>query len=149
MPAGGERPPAVEAGAASQNAGASDPSVARQPHQPPPPRRGEENDEEPDVPADGRRVDAQPRTLLPATPEDQRRDPDDERGEGREHERRAEYRPYTYEGSFFRCFARQDGLQDGDYGDHALGDRKSTRLNSSHANISYAVFCLKKHKTSH
>src|SRR3712207_8256922 len=33
-------------------------------------------------------------------------------------------------------------------GDCALrtgpGDRKSTRLNSSHANISYAVFCLKK-----
>src|SRR5947209_14584378 len=29
----------------------------------------------------------------------------------------------------------------------APGDRKSTRLNSSHANISYAVFCLKK-KTS-
>src|SRR3712207_8594477 len=34
-------------------------------------------------------------------------------------------------------------------------DRKSTRLNSSHANISYAVFCLKKknnsacHNTSH
>src|SRR3712207_8625605 len=28
------------------------------------------------------------------------------------------------------------------------GDRKSTRLNSSHANISYAVFCLKK-KTTH
>src|SRR3712207_9326374 len=27
------------------------------------------------------------------------------------------------------------------------GDRKSTRLNSSHANISYAVFCLKKKKT--
>src|SRR5258707_1720138 len=26
-------------------------------------------------------------------------------------------------------------------------DRKSTRLNSSHANISYAVFCLKKHTT--
>src|SRR3712207_8168131 len=30
-------------------------------------------------------------------------------------------------------------LQDGE-------DRKSTRLNSSHANISYAVFCLKKKK---
>src|SRR5438445_10754470 len=30
------------------------------------------------------------------------------------------------------------------YGDK---DRKSTRLNSSHANISYAVFCLKKKKT--
>src|ERR1035437_10816168 len=29
-------------------------------------------------------------------------------------------------------------------------DRKSTRLNSSHANISYAVFCLKKkHKQNH
>src|SRR3712207_7981406 len=30
--------------------------------------------------------------------------------------------------------------------DEHLGDRKSTRLNSSHANISYAVFCLKKKK---
>src|SRR3712207_7298053 len=30
-----------------------------------------------------------------------------------------------------------------------LGDRKSTRLNSSHANISYAVFCLKKTNTNH
>src|SRR3712207_8594644 len=29
-----------------------------------------------------------------------------------------------------------------------LQDRKSTRLNSSHANISYAVFCLKKKKNS-
>src|SRR3712207_8057027 len=28
----------------------------------------------------------------------------------------------------------------------AIPDRKSTRLNSSHANISYAVFCLKKKK---
>src|SRR3712207_7382967 len=28
-------------------------------------------------------------------------------------------------------------------------DRKSTRLNSSHANISYAVFCLKKKKHTH
>src|SRR3712207_8086819 len=28
-------------------------------------------------------------------------------------------------------------------------DRKSTRLNSSHANISYAVFCLKKKKKTH
>src|SRR3712207_8573643 len=28
-------------------------------------------------------------------------------------------------------------------------DRKSTRLNSSHANISYAVFCLKKKTNSH
>src|SRR3712207_7432414 len=29
----------------------------------------------------------------------------------------------------------------------AVGDRKSTRLNSSHANISHAVFCLTKNKT--
>src|SRR3712207_9341924 len=34
----------------------------------------------------------------------------------------------------------RDALGDDD------GDRKSTRLNSSHANISYAVFCLKKKK---
>src|SRR3712207_8946884 len=34
--------------------------------------------------------------------------------------------------------------------DYKLGaDRKSTRLNSSHANISYAVFCLKKKKKTH
>src|SRR3712207_8537938 len=47
--------------------------------------------------------------------------------------------------------ARNAVLRDGRV-DHALGaelveeslDRKSTRLNSSHANISYAVFCLKK-----
>src|SRR5689334_24448536 len=36
-------------------------------------------------------------------------------------------------------------LTDGDFEDD--GDRKSTRLNSSHSSISYAVFCLKK-KTS-
>src|SRR3712207_8206029 len=35
-------------------------------------------------------------------------------------------------------FRLEDGLRD--------GDRKSTRLNYSHANISYAVFCLKKKK---
>src|SRR5688572_32329147 len=31
----------------------------------------------------------------------------------------------------------------------ALADRKSTRLNSSHSQISYAVFCLKKKKKKH
>src|SRR3712207_7787208 len=34
------------------------------------------------------------------------------------------------------------------YGEATKADRKSTRLNSSHANISYAVFCLKKKKIS-
>src|SRR5256886_8343207 len=34
-------------------------------------------------------------------------------------------------------------------GNHHLQDRKSTRLNSSHSQISYAVFCLKKKITFH
>src|SRR5258708_29033266 len=38
-----------------------------------------------------------------------------------------------------RCVAREGARRD-------LGDRKSTRLNSSHQIISYAVFCLKKKK---
>src|SRR3712207_7817954 len=35
-------------------------------------------------------------------------------------------------------------IKDGRYEAYIEKDRKSTRLNSSHANISYAVFCLKK-----
>src|SRR3712207_8069535 len=59
-----------------------------------------------------------------------------------------------------RCFLRLGGILAG--GSHefaefelqladqlAAADRKSTRLNSSHANISYAVFCLKKKRTYH
>src|SRR3712207_8798508 len=42
----------------------------------------------------------------------------------------------------------EDRQGDIGHGDHDVRreaeDRKSTRLNSSHANISYAVFCLKK-----
>src|SRR3712207_4247064 len=38
----------------------------------------------------------------------------------------------------------QQQLQDLDRQVQGLEDRKSTRLNSSHANISHAVFCLKK-----
>src|SRR5438034_8277615 len=43
-----------------------------------------------------------------------------------------------------------DGATDGGGGvaRRSVGDRKSTRLNSSHTVISYAVFCLKKKKTS-
>src|SRR5689334_23898975 len=37
------------------------------------------------------------------------------------------------------CHARMEGRE----------DRKSTRLNSSHSSISYAVFCLKKKKPKH
>src|SRR5690554_2782583 len=39
-----------------------------------------------------------------------------------------------------------DGHAPGVRGPRRLGDRKSTRLNSSHVRISYAVFCLKKKK---
>src|SRR3712207_7663035 len=39
---------------------------------------------------------------------------------------------------------RSTGVEALEGGDQGLLDRKSTRLNSSHANISYAVFCLKK-----
>src|SRR3712207_8339270 len=41
----------------------------------------------------------------------------------------------------FRQFSTPGGVPS-----HVSVDRKSTRLNSSHANISYAVFCLKKKK---
>src|SRR5258707_10300585 len=41
---------------------------------------------------------------------------------------------------------RADALAEECERHHGKGDRKSTRLNSSHANISYAVFCLKKKK---
>src|SRR3712207_8897666 len=56
--------------------------------------------------------------------------------------------------------AERDGVQGRRGEDHRLrpydpvqagvlqADRKSTRLNSSHANISYAVFCLKKKEVS-
>src|SRR3712207_7535891 len=41
--------------------------------------------------------------------------------------------------------AQQDAVRvQNEAGAFASRDRKSTRLNSSHANISYAVFCLKK-----
>src|SRR2546426_8517728 len=74
--------------------------------------------------------------------------------------------PYT---TLFRSYRRRSPLADGrsDFirvsglrGDqiftarrvgtqHANRDRKSTRLNSSHLVISYAVFCLKKKKNDH
>src|SRR2546430_10175630 len=44
-------------------------------------------------------------------------------------------------------FAIREGIVKGPVvGATADGDRKSTRLNSSHSQISYAVFCLKKKK---
>src|SRR6266567_8378772 len=58
--------------------------------------------------------------------------------------------PYT---TLFRSRRRGRGVRGGRNGCRADGyrrprqqDRKSTRLNSSHSQISYAVFCLKKKK---
>src|SRR2546427_8724544 len=62
--------------------------------------------------------------------------------------------PYT---TLFRSGEEQDALlaipeSEGEHAVQSLdtlgapGDRKSTRLNSSHSQISYAVFCLKKKK---
>src|SRR3712207_8864169 len=48
---------------------------------------------------------------------------------------------YMSSSHFARAFRQATGLSP-----RAYRDRKSTRLNSSHANISYAVFCLKKKK---
>src|SRR5207249_6784070 len=59
--------------------------------------------------------------------------------------------PYT---TLFRSVAdRMDAARRGEQQKSArtsrgLRDRKSTRLNSSHVSISYAVFCLKKNKKS-
>src|SRR3712207_7853838 len=49
-------------------------------------------------------------------------------------QKRSETRPKHYENG---VFSPESGAE-------MSADRKSTRLNSSHANISYAVFCLKK-----
>src|SRR5690349_20815625 len=47
-----------------------------------------------------------------------------------------------------RIIGRRDAFSSACAPDYLSGDRKSTRLNSSHVEISYAVFCLKK-KTIH
>src|SRR3712207_7765034 len=64
----------------------------------------------------------------------------------------------SYTGTFADVVAtlRKGRFYEGQHSEHlghargtrAEGDRKSTRLNSSHANIPYAVFCLKKTQPS-
>src|SRR3712207_8519934 len=67
------------------------------------------------------------------------------------------YERLAQERMLVRYDVRGTGYSERDVSDHSLDalvadveavveDRKSTRLNSSHANISYAVFCLKKKK---
>src|SRR5947199_7607840 len=57
---------------------------------------------------------------------------------------------HTNEGSYIAPYGRLHGpnVRAGvDRARRSHSDRKSTRLNSSHLGISYAVFCLKKKKT--
>src|SRR3712207_8761784 len=71
-----------------------------------------------------------------------------------QHRRRPVHRLHGGDlGDRARLPSLQGGVQGGDADREARAgaavDRKSTRLNSSHANISYAVFCLKKNNTKH
>src|SRR3712207_8697231 len=58
--------------------------------------------------------------------------------------------PFMFDGTVAGNLRRAAELSAKGIGDAAIAglDRKSTRLNSSHANISYAVFCLKKKKNT-
>src|SRR5690606_39813079 len=56
--------------------------------------------------------------------------------------------PYTTLFRSCRCRRRADTVGGQRLHRHPDQDRKSTRLNSSHVKISYAVFCLKKKKTN-
>src|SRR3712207_8517788 len=67
--------------------------------------------------------------------------PPDLRRQGQRHGRRRDFRAppvHRPQGHLQRRLRHEGRAHE--------GDRKSTRLNSSHANISYAVFCLKKKK---
>src|SRR5207302_11429465 len=56
----------------------------------------------------------------------------------------------VHQASYLNTLLRALGISDRSYSDvyerQIIPDRKSTRLNSSHVKISYAVFCLKKKK---
>src|SRR3712207_7052606 len=81
--------------------------------------------------------DALPISAVAAERHGRARDPRARHGEAVALGRRVDLRPGR---------PRRDGDRAGGGIDGERGDRKSTRLNSSHANISYAVFCLKKKK---
>src|SRR3712207_8580139 len=66
-------------------------------------------------------------------------------GRGRGVRRLREAEVLDHRGGVLLCRAAGDPLDDQPEQD--VLDRKSTRLNSSHANISYAVFCLKTKKS--
>src|SRR2546430_6965780 len=54
--------------------------------------------------------------------------------------------PADYSHACARVLTSSQGRRGPDRSVGGAGDRKSTRLNSSHSQISYAVFCLKKKK---
>src|SRR5437868_14268768 len=55
---------------------------------------------------------------------------------------------HSHPGGRTRFLCRSFQSRSGEPGNPQREDRKSTRLNSSHVSISYAVFCLKKKKTT-
>src|SRR3712207_7182190 len=81
-------------------------------------------------------------TLFPYTTLSRSPHGDELRAGRHAHGRRPDQRPGLREQDLSELF-RGPGARDGGGGVDPP-DRKSTRLNSSHANISYAVFCLKK-----
>src|SRR3712207_7618982 len=76
------------------------------------------------------------------------------RSHPRQRDGRAAHRPLEAPRGIGEHEVEEDGVDHGAERDpdreqrRVVRDRKSTRLNSSHANISYAVFCLKKKKIS-
>src|SRR5690606_41722193 len=62
------------------------------------------------------------------------------------HRQRGVQGPSVSAGDHVHLVEDLEGPDDGHHHDKEGGDRKSTRLNSSHVKISYAVFCLKKKK---
>src|SRR3989442_10676525 len=82
-------------------------------------------------------------TLFPYTTLFRSRDPGENKGEGHG-------RPRVQRRRLARQHEdpRADDRADAERRRCTRGDRKSTRLNSSHVRISYAVFCLKKKKTN-
>src|SRR3712207_7406539 len=56
--------------------------------------------------------------------------------------------PFTREAEMNICYRVELSEAERTQLQTMLRDRKSTRLNSSHANISYAVFCLEQKKTT-
>src|SRR2546421_8009018 len=66
----------------------------------------------------------------------------------REEDERVGDRHLSAHAGYAYAVARADAEREDDEKDERKVDRKSTRLNSSHDQISYAVFCLKKKKSN-